>query len=78
MSDENKKKWSIWFRPGKKGWIKVLARKLPLRSKSVFHLSWSETEGRFAEGTDFKRLTKDELSKLVELMAEAREAGWLR
>jgi len=78
MSEEEGRRWSVWFRPGKGGWIKVLATRYPAcRGKNHYHLSWCEKEKRFAEGTEFKRLNKENADQLVEAMIEAREAGWL-
>ncbi|KAF0234106.1 MAG: hypothetical protein FD177_1018 [Desulfovibrionaceae bacterium] len=79
MPEKKNAGWSLWFRPGSSGWIKVLAFKLPVgrSGKYAFHLDWCESEKRFAEGKELKLLKPADRVEIESHLAEARKAGWL-
>ncbi len=85
MSDKNKKKWMVWFKPGRNGWTGILARrpfgaqKSHGEGRNTITLGWNGE--RFASGVEYDAyLALDHLEQdeIMAQIAEAREAGWLR
>ena len=84
MSEKEKLRWVVWFRPGINGWVSILARRPVGREKAhghgenILYLGWNGE--RFARGKQhdaFLLLPQGEQNEIETQIAEAKDAGWL-